>query len=93
MSKVTLHGHIVVSDNDISAVQAELPKHIELTRQEDGCLVFQVTQDPERKNIFNVYEEFIDSDAFDIHQARVKSSRWGQVTLNVERHYAIREDS
>ncbi|MDY6943235.1 MAG: putative quinol monooxygenase [Pseudomonadota bacterium] len=91
MSKVTLQGYIVVSDDDLAAVQAELLKHIELTRKEEGCLVFRVTQDKENKNTFTVYEEFVNREAFESHQQRVKRSQWGEITANVERHYQISE--
>ena len=87
--KVTLKGYIKVAEADISAIQKELPKHIELTRQESGCLSFQVSQDPENPNIFFVQEEFIDKVAFEKHQERVKNSHWGKVAKNVERHYQI----
>lgn len=87
MSKVILQGHIVVPDNDLAHMQAELPRHIELSKKEKGCLVFRVSQDEKRKNIFNVYEEFVDRAAFDAHQARVKSSVWGKVAANVKRQY------
>ena len=89
MSKVILKGHIVVPDIDLAAVKSALPLHIELTRQEAGCLVFQVTQDETHKNIFKVYEEFMDRSAFEAHQYRVRVSRWGKVTKNVERVYQI----
>ena len=41
-------------------------------------------------NVFNVFEKFKDSDAFDAHQARVKASDWGAITKNVERVYEKR---
>jgi quinol monooxygenase YgiN len=62
---------------------------IRLTSQEDGCLVFEVSQDEENLNKFNVYEEFIDRDSFSAHQKRVHESNWGAITVNVERHYQI----
>ncbi|EPR4995117.1 putative quinol monooxygenase, partial [Vibrio navarrensis] len=40
---------------------------------------------------FDVYEEFVDKVAFEQHQKRVKASRWGKVTVSVERHYEIFE--
>ena len=92
MSKIILQGHIIVPDIALSSVEAELPTHIELTLQEEGCLVFQVTQDLENNNVFNVYEEFIDRDAFEAHKKRVKESRWGKVTVNVERYYQVSEE-
>ena len=91
MKKVTLKGYVLVPEKDLSGVMAELPKHIELTLKEKGCLVFQVTQDSEDKNRLNVYEEFIDREAFDFHQARAKSSNWGEVSKNLKKFYHIQE--
>lgn len=91
MAKVILKGFIVVHDKDLEAVETELPNHIENTLQEPGCLIFEVNQEQSNKNRFNVYEEFQDKVAFEAHQTRVKNSRWGQITINVERHYEIIE--
>ena len=87
VSKVILEGHVLVTDSDLVAVKNELANHIELTRQEEGCLVFEVSQDSENANRFNVYEEFISQDAFRIHQARVGCSEWGKVSIRLEKHY------
>lgn len=88
---VILKGFIIVQDMDLEIVKLELPFHCELTRKEPGCLVFEVTPNESNKNRFDVYEEFSSKAAFEAHQARVKNSRWGQVTKNVERHYEIVE--
>ncbi|PJG57573.1 antibiotic biosynthesis monooxygenase, partial [Aeromonas cavernicola] len=55
------------------------------------CLTFAVTQHPLNPCRFDVYEVFVDQAAFQAHQARVKSSRWGAMTGNVERHYTVTE--
>ncbi|ANB70162.1 putative quinol monooxygenase [Aeromonas veronii] len=89
MKEIILKGFILVSQNDLMAVKDELDNHIQLTRAETGCLIFQVTQDPLNPCRFDVYEEFVDKVAFQAHQARVKSSRWGEITVNVERHYTV----
>jgi len=89
MSIVTLQGHIIVSDADVDSVKAALVTHIELTKQEVGCIVFNVTQDADNPNRFNVYEEFTDAEAFALHQQRAGSSQWADVTVNVERHYEV----
>ncbi|WLD59630.1 antibiotic biosynthesis monooxygenase [Salinispirillum sp. LH 10-3-1] len=91
MPKIILEGHIVVSDADLAAVMAELPAHIQLTRLEEGCLHFEVTQSPGAENVFFVSEEFIDRASFEAHQSHVKSSEWGRVASNVERHYQVTE--
>lgn len=90
MAKVILQGFIIVPDSDLELVSCELVTHKDLTLKELGCLTFSVTPDESNRNKFNVYEEFVDQTAFDNHQARVKSSQWGKVTKNVQRHYEIR---
>ncbi|OFE13478.1 antibiotic biosynthesis monooxygenase [Pseudohongiella acticola] len=91
MPRITLKGHIVVPDHDLQAVMAELPAHITLTRQEEGCLLFEVHQDPDTPNFFSVHEEFTDRAAFDTHQQRIQTSDWGRVASSAERHYEITE--
>ena len=89
MRKVILKGFIIVPFIDLSLVKFELKRHIQFTRAETGCLIFKVNQDPLNPCRFDVYEEFVDEAAFQAHQARVKSSRWGKITVNVERHYTV----
>ena len=89
MNKVILKGYIIVPDSDLTAVKEELLVHIDLTRKEEGCLIFEVTQHETNKNRFDVYEEFIDKETFSHHQERVRHSKWGSVTQNVERFYEI----
>ena len=89
MTKVVLQGFIIVPDSDLEVVKGELVIHKRLTLKEAGCLIFIVTPDEVNPNKFSVYEEFVNQTAFDNHQIRVKSSKWGEVTKNVERHYQI----
>lgn len=86
---VILSGYIQVPDSDLDAVLSELPNHIELTRQEKGCISFSVVPDASNPNRFDVYEEFADDQSLEDHQARVKGSVWGSVTTNAARHYEI----
>ncbi len=90
MPRVILEGTIEVPKEELSAVIAELDTHIELTQKEDGCLTFVVEQDKRVENRFNVYEEFRDKVAFEMHQSRVKNSKWGSLTENAIRNYAIK---
>ncbi len=89
MANVTLRGHIIVSDADLDVVKVALITHIDLTRQEEGCITFEVTQDSNNANRFDVYEEFTDKESFEKHQERVRNSEWGVTTVNVERFYKI----
>ncbi|CAH0538794.1 putative quinol monooxygenase [Vibrio marisflavi] len=89
MAKVIVKGFIVVSDTDLEVVEQALPAHLALTLEEEGCLCFQVVKCPSNANRFDVYEEFVDMEAFNFHQERIKDSHWGSVTKSVERHYTI----
>ncbi len=93
MGKVILSGYIDIPENELEVVKTALDKHIELTRNEVGCLIFEVTQSSELSTRFTVYEEFTDKAAFESHQARVKASDWGRVTGNVKRTYSIEEQN
>ncbi|MDP5253446.1 MULTISPECIES: putative quinol monooxygenase [unclassified Vibrio] len=90
MGKVVLSGYIEIPDNELEVVKNALVKHIELTRNEKGCLVFDVIQS-EIPTRFSVYEEFTDKIAFEHHQTRVSRSDWGKITTNVKRSYTIEE--
>lgn len=89
MGTLILHGFIEVPPDDLRRVEAELAEHIRLTRGEPGCLAFEVVRAGSNPCRFEVYEEFSDRAAFEQHQARAKSSKWGEVTENVARHYHI----
>ncbi|TDO98047.1 putative quinol monooxygenase [Marinomonas balearica] len=89
MKKVVLSGYILILEAELYEIEEALIEHVTLTKAEEGCLVFNVTKDPSNPLRYDVYEEFASQEAFDFHQTRVKSSTWGQVTTNVERHYSI----
>ena len=89
MTRVILKGYVIVPDDDLDAINEALPAHIVNTRAEDGCLLFNVTQDVNKKNRFSVHEEFINKESFLNHQDRVKRSEWGNVSANLEKHYHI----
>ncbi|MEZ9849284.1 antibiotic biosynthesis monooxygenase [Vibrio breoganii] len=93
MSKVTLEGHIIVPVQDLKPILEALPEHIELTHAEPGCIRFHVQQSSKKPHRFDVYEEFIDKEAFEYHQRRVEESHWGAITSNVIRHYQVSEES
>ncbi|MBU3006160.1 putative quinol monooxygenase [Paraglaciecola arctica] len=91
MTKIVLTGHINVAAGQIDLIKSALPKHIALTLQEPGCLAFRVTQREHQPSIFEVYEEFVDKQAFEAHQKRVSSSSWGVISKDVERHYVVKD--
>lgn len=91
MARIVLQGYIEVPAADLEAVAGALPDHIRLTRAEPGCLVFEVTQDPDDPGRFAVYEEFASKAAFDHHQQRTQASPWWRVTATAARHYTVEQ--
>lgn len=88
-SEVRLSGFLrCASDEEVSIVVEDLPRHIELTRAEPGCLSFEVVQ-TEDPRVWSVAERFAGPDAFRAHQARVASSDWGRSTRGIQRDYTI----
>jgi autoinducer 2-degrading protein len=86
---VVLTGYIKVSRSERRVIQQHLAQHIQNTRQEAGCLAFEVNQSAEDDCVFTVFECFKDQAAFESHQARVKVSLWGEISRNAERVYSI----
>lgn len=89
MCEVSLSGQLVADGPEQAAiVDKHLPLHLELTRAEEGCLLFEVspTNDP---LVWQVDEVFRDATAFRAHQSRVSSSDWGRETSQIKRQYKI----
>jgi autoinducer 2-degrading protein len=75
---VVLTGYIKVSRSERRVSQQHLAQHIQNTRQEAGCLAFEVNQSAEDDCVLTVFECFKDQAAFESHQARVKVSLFGR---------------
>lgn len=87
MDNVILVGYITVPESELEEVKKALPTHIENTRNESGCIEFNVTQRITEPNRFDVFEQFTNEVAFAKHQSNVANSTWGALTKNVKRHY------
>ncbi len=92
MGKLILSGHFDVQLNELEQIRDALALHIELTRQEPGCIIFEVDEDLSHPGRFTVYEAFVDQEAFDLHQERSKASEWGTISENFERHFTMSEE-
>lgn len=89
MSPVALTGRLICANSDEAAVVLHhLHRHIELTKAEVGCLRFAVEQ-TNNPLVWEVSERFVDQEAFDAHQARVRASEWGRATSGITREYVI----
>ncbi|MCK0089777.1 antibiotic biosynthesis monooxygenase [Rhodococcus sp. HNM0563] len=88
-AEVLLSGYLIcVNADEADCVERLLPRHLDLTRAELGCLSFVVdrTDDP---LVWRVDERFVDEAAFAFHQQRVANSEWGRATADIQRSYAV----
>lgn len=89
--KSYLEGYIDVPEHRLQEVLNALDKHVHLTKRERGCLAFDVWQDDDLPTRLNVSEIYRDREAFEAHLERTKASDWYKVTIDIERHYSIKE--
>ncbi|AJE32774.1 hypothetical protein B842_04605 [Corynebacterium humireducens NBRC 106098 = DSM 45392] len=83
---------ICATPAEAEIVEHHLPRHVELTRAEPGCLHFEVLPTAGGL-VWNVHEHFADEVAFGAHRRRVADSEWGQVTAGIERSYTVEKSS
>ena len=87
MTTVRLTGQLICSTNDEAArVREHVALHVQLTRDEPGCLSFTVVQ-TENPLVWQVDEEFVDAAAFHTHQTRAAASEWARETAGIARSY------
>lgn len=91
MGKVRVTGYLQVPESDRSAVDEALPVHRDLSREEAGCLLFEVTRDDTDPGKWHLLEEYVSQAAFDYHRERSANSPWASVSANVQRVLEITE--
>ncbi|MBW4974912.1 antibiotic biosynthesis monooxygenase [Roseovarius mucosus] len=87
---ISLTGQMICPSDDLEVTRAALTEHIRLSRAEQGCLSFDVTETAPGE--FSVSERFVDRAAFDAHQTRTRASEWWRVTSHMPRHFEITEE-
>lgn len=89
MSVIELTGQLLCASRDeVELVKKYLPRHIEFSRAEPGCIHFDVVQ-TEDPFVWTVAEQFENQLAFDRHQKLVKDSEWGRATAGIKRDYVV----
>ncbi|MDQ1900064.1 GNAT family N-acetyltransferase [Paracoccus sp. WLY502] len=86
-----LTGRLVCQDaGQMMTALSLLPEHLRLSREEPGCLRFDLWQD-EDPLIWNLSELFIDAEAFAAHGARTADSAWGRESAGIGRDFQRHE--
>lgn len=88
---IKLTGRLVCkSAEEVDVVREYLPEHKALTKEETGCVSFEVTETADPL-IWKVEELFTNQATFDAHQTRTRASVWGRETSAIAREYEISE--
>jgi quinol monooxygenase YgiN len=88
---IRLKGHLLcATPEELAVVEAHVGEHIRRTRQEPGCLSFEVTQSDDPM-IWEVMESFRTRADFDAHQLRTRESEWFRLTQSIPRAYRVEE--
>ena len=88
---VKLTGPLICADDrEAEIVRTYMPEHIRLTREEPGCLSFDVSA-TDHPLVWQVDEAFASQADFDAHQARTKESAWGKASVGIARDFKITE--
>lgn len=86
---ITVTGTLTCATaEEADLVRTYLPDHIRLTREEPGCLSFNVypTDDP---LVWRLDESFSNRAAYDAHQTRTRASAWYKATAHLKRDFRI----
>ena len=84
---IGLTGQLSASSlSEAEIIQTHLPRHVRLSRNEPGCLRFDIraTDDP---FVWQLDELFIDEEAFAAHQARTLASEWASLSAGISRDF------
>ncbi|MDB6177008.1 GNAT family N-acetyltransferase [Paracoccus sp. Z330] len=88
---VALEGTLTCTDTaQMMTALSLLPDHMSLSREEPGCLRFDIWQD-ENPMVWNLSELFVDDLAFEAHQARTAQSDWGRDGTELLRDFDRRQ--
>lgn len=82
-----LTGRLICRDaGQMMTALSLLPEHIRLSREEPGCLHFDLWQD-EDPLVWHLSELFVDADAFAAHGKRTEDSAWGREGAGIGRDF------
>lgn len=88
---LALTGRLICADaSQMMTALSLLPDHIRLSRNEPGCLRFDLRQD-EDPLVWHLTELFVDADAFAAHGARTAESEWGREGAGIGRDFQRHE--
>ena len=89
---LTLTGFLICRTLDeADRVSALIPAHVAATRDERGCLDYEIWRSMADPVCFAVRAVYRDREALAAHQVRTSGSDWGRVTGGATRDFRLTE--
>ena len=83
--QIALSGTITCNNAEqLKTVLEQAPKHVALSRQEPGCLFFEINQTDDPM-VWSVEELYEDQAGLDAHKKRLAASEWASKTTELTR--------
>lgn len=92
MNKVlTIVARIEAKTEKIELVRSELLKLIEPTRQEEGCLQYDLHQDNEKPELFMFYENWARRELWQVHMNNEHLKTFMEATDGAVKNFTVNE--
>ncbi|MGR3795048.1 putative quinol monooxygenase [Vannielia sp. SX4] len=92
MGQIRVEGRLIcTTEAQAETARKLLPEHIRLSRAEPGNIHFNLTQGDDPM-VWHLDELFESPEAFAAHQARTKSSAWGESSGEITRDFTVTEE-
>ncbi len=79
-TQLTIFAHIEAKPESIELVKSELVKLIEITRQEEGCLQYDLHQDNDNPAVFKFYENWESHELWQTHMSNTHLAAYMEAT-------------
>lgn len=91
MSKLTIVANIIVKEDKIEFVKAELLKLIDVTRAEQGCINYDLHQDNENPAHFVFYENWESRELWQTHMKNKHLTQYMEATDGAVESFILNE--
>lgn len=91
MTKLTIVARIQAKPDNVDLVKSELLKLIEPTRQEDGCLQYDLHQDNTDQNVFMFHESWASRELWQIHMGNTHLQAYMSATDGAVESFILNE--
>lgn len=89
--KLTIVAKILAKPEKRAFVKEELIKLIEPTKQEEGCINYDLHQDNENENLFLFYENWVNRDLWQKHMNNAHIAAYAKATEGAVEEFILHE--